>query len=437
MSDKPELFALHRKNGEFQISRRDFLKAAAAGAAAVSLTTGNAWAESGLTEDTCGTLPAHKKEIRGLALSPDGKLLVTVDEATIKLWTVGAFEIADRYNASFDGTPEDVFFSPSLAEDKSRVFFVRTDRSIYRYAIDTGIRLMDSWKFETGDVLSDAIALGSRDLLILQNDTLILKKDTETTEYHVKEMRPGGELLTDGTIVYKAGGNGFIYRIAEDYASATDVYRDATYRGVMLPGGTRILAALSGDEFKLVDVISGELVWDKYHHGFFSGKKTGFEMAVSPDGSLCFLHGAPDHILVMDMADGSKKGEIPFEPSTGVPLCVTPDGRKLIAAAGSLIRVWSLPDGELLTCPLDLDAMQTDEKGVKITTTDPISGESVTYVRPCGSPIPAGAVCTCNCVAGTVRPPCGCVGDTCGCVGNTCSCQSNRSVPGSHYWHPN
>lgn len=61
-----------------------------------------------------------------------------------------------------------------------------------------------------------------------------------------------------------------------------------------------------------------------------------------------------------------------------------------------------------------------------------IDGESFTL--PCLSPIPEGAVCTCNCVE---VPSCGCVGhSTCSCVGHTaCTCDSHTVT--SHYWYPN
>jgi hypothetical protein len=56
--------------------------------------------------------------------------------------------------------------------------------------------------------------------------------------------------------------------------------------------------------------------------------------------------------------------------------------------------------------------------------------EGQTFNLPCGSPLPAGAVCTCDCVTTPSPPLCGCVGDTgCGCVGDT--------GVSSHYWYPN
>ena len=46
-----------------------------------------------------------------------------------------------------------------------------------------------------------------------------------------------------------------------------------------------------------------------------------------------------------------------------------------------------------------------------------------TYTLPCGSQIPADAVCTCNCV--TVPAECGC--------NTNCTCDTE----GGHYWYPN
>lgn len=57
--------------------------------------------------------------------------------------------------------------------------------------------------------------------------------------------------------------------------------------------------------------------------------------------------------------------------------------------------------------------------------------EDRTYSAPCGTPLPAGAVCTCDCVS---VPAGGCT-----CVGHTsCSCVSDKGCSAvSHYWYPN
>ncbi len=54
-----------------------------------------------------------------------------------------------------------------------------------------------------------------------------------------------------------------------------------------------------------------------------------------------------------------------------------------------------------------------------------------TYHLPCGSPIPAGATCVCNCVT-VPAPPRSCTCDSVCTCDTVCSC-----VGETHYWYPN
>jgi hypothetical protein len=147
------------------------------------------------------------------------------------------------------------------------------------------------------------------------------------------------------------------------------------------------------------------------------------------------------------------------------------------AEPGEYSGEWSLltAGGEWLTSlwvavvVASLDPVPAGQEGVQIQVLD-ATGQTRTFTLPCGSPIPPGATCICNCVAGTlpgepgeVAPgqeginftspggetrtmPCGspipdgwtcscnCVTapPACGCDGH-CSCDS---VSGGHYWYP-
>ena len=73
----------------------------------------------------------------------------------------------------------------------------------------------------------------------------------------------------------------------------------------------------------------------------------------------------------------------------------------------------------------------TGDEGITYKYTD-LYGNTYTYTLPCGSPIPEGAICTCNCVT------------LCSCDGYSAPCSCNSNSGGSYctcnmvvYWYPN
>lgn len=110
--------------------------------------------------------------------------------------------------------------------------------------------------------------------------------------------------------------------------------------------------------------------------------------------------------------------------------------RSFIEVAAATAAVGAMASGCDEPEPTDSPTPSQTPPGTPGTTEPGMEGteytvEGETYTAPCGTPIPAGAVCTCNCVSVPVGG-CSCVGHTdCSCVGNTgCSAVS-------HYWYPN
>ena len=66
------------------------------------------------------------------------------------------------------------------------------------------------------------------------------------------------------------------------------------------------------------------------------------------------------------------------------------------------ILIWEFSSKDraptLRTRLVDLAATPKNVKAGQYTV------EGATYVAPCGMPLPPGAVCTCNCVSGKLRP---------------------------------
>jgi hypothetical protein len=103
---------------------------------------------------------------------------------------------------------------------------------------------------------------------------------------------------------------------------------------------------------------------------------------------------------------------------------ISPDGKFLIFGGSGDITIWPLQEeGDSGRCLLDLKCNKSDVKGVTYTVHDE-SGQMISYTLPCGSPLPAGATCTCNCVPGTyvAPPPPPQSGDSYGGGGSFCQC---------------
>jgi WD40 repeat protein len=149
-------------------------------------------------------------------------------------------------------------------------------------------------------------------------------------------------------------------------------------------------------------------------------------VALTPDGKLLAAAGASQTIKLWSLGDGTPPRTLEGHGGVVYALAISPDGRVL--ASGSedkTVKLWSLPDGQPLpVCLMDLQTSSSDAKGIEYTS----GGAS--YTQTCGSPIPPGAICTCNCVPGAV---CSCV-SVCSCVGHT---SSSGGGGGSHYWYPN
>ena len=117
-------------------------------------------------------------------------------------------------------------------------------------------------------------------------------------------------------------------------------------------------------------------------------------------------------------------------PTTGLSLSLDMDstGSYLAIASGKSVQLYSLPSGNpVAVCFMDVLASESTASGAEYTR------KGANYTVACGASLPAGAVCTCNCVPGACpcvqNTGCTCVGDTgCSCVNDTgCGCVSDTS----------
>lgn len=452
-NEKPEVYALRQDEGKWQINRRDFLKAAGLGAAVIGVGLNArfvkpAYGASNL-DSLCKSAPAHQNTITGLLISADGKYLVSRDKGNQqKCWEFGSHALLKSAKSSVSG--EKLSAAAALGGTQMALL---ADGSTINLTKLPDLGKADSVKVSPsgGSVknINSLVVDTKGNIYGADNSCLFLLTREGSSYTHQEVLYKAGsgalervEILAEGNklFVLKESGYGVFSlqdKTMQDHDSGI-AYSDFA----ILPGGTKaLLCGKNNSEYSLVSLKNGETLWKK------SLNQNAVYAALTPDGSYGILSGEKNALVLISMDDGSEIRRISVENAAQTPVVVSKTGESCAVASDKSILFISLPDFGIIGCPVDLSEMKDTSKGIEVKKTDPVTGHTVTYTLPCGAPIPEGAVCVCNCVAGEV---CSCVGhvvptycscDTvCSCVGNTytyCSCDTVCTCEGDgHYWYP-
>ena len=165
----------------------------------------------------------------------------------------------------------------------------------------------------------------------------------------------------------------------------------------------KLLASGSYDmTIKLWNVVSGELL--KTLKGHTDGV---ISISFSPDGNLLASGSDDKTIKLWNVVSGELLKTLKGHTGWVKSISFSPDGNLL--ASGSYdktIKLWDAVSfkGALTTCLFDPAATEKKEEAITYQSKDAY-GTIRTYTLPCGSPVPPGAICTCNCVPGTYSVP--------------------------------
>jgi WD40 repeat protein len=355
-------------------------------------------------EMDCEQIRAHVDAVVDLCFSPDSRILVSTSmDNSLKLW-----DLESRNPPLVLDEQGDTLTSPIFTQDGKILYWLWPPQKLLNgYDVATQERL-EPLEDMGGEVWIAAFN-PDETLLAVAGENLI-----ELWDFPARRRLWGTPIETifiglvyspqDDTL-YTGDLDGFIRQW--DMETGEMLNEFISESGIVLglsisPDGKYLAWGGVDDNFvHLWDLAAGEEIESWNAPGSIVSLT-----AFSPDGRWLAVSGEWNEIVVIDLttlrqeymlsAPGNEIRALSFSPDSQLLAAGTDIGSIVFWNTDSFEQINDAPDD----CLFDPDAAPAGDEfnTVRVTAAD---GITRTYTLPCGSPIPAGAICTCDCVPGT------------------------------------
>jgi len=329
-----------------------------------------------------GALISSLDNVRAYALGPDSShIAVSRGDSSIELWN-----FPDGEN-SFRG----VLMAEVPAIVFSRIDYSPNGMYIAAWNATEGLYLFDvsSGSFR---ILSevDPIFTGLSLSFSPDGNTLIMTS-SDANKRHIWNVTTG-ELITE-----TSGG---------------------IYGASYAPDGERVAAIIDNrpsDKIIIWDTVTRDVLLELSGPQFFAVTSVTF----GPGGRQLVSTSLDNTVVLWDLDTGQMARVFRGHTSFTQAADFSPDGTRIVSGDNhGALKLWEIETGQQLSiCFFDPEDTPSNVETITYEATDE-RGIARTYIQPCGAPIPADAICTCNCVAGGERPSGGSGGDG----GEICTC---------------
>lgn len=456
-NEQPEIYSVSHENSQPSFSRRSFLEMAAVAAGAVAVEGLAGCRTAGRANRPVRSSPprAHDSAVSALAINAQGTLLASGDlGGVIKLWQLPAGALIQTWNETV-GAVTDLAF----AGGDSELWSAHPKGILKRWQMPSG-----GEKNVPGGLgnLSAPIAFpGTGDWLVAVRDGKLSAVYSQATGESLRNL--GGfehevtalKVTPDGRMLLAGGDRGSVglwNAIDGTLIKARDADFETISALALAADGSLALRAGGNGHLQILRLPEMGAVQD-----IMSTQGVPHAAAIRPQLDVVAVGSEQPKVLLWQVNNAGSKTRLLTGHGAAVrAVAITPDGGLLFTGSDDkTIRVWSLPGGKHLKNLVDLSVNYKGVKGASVKGAD-VYGRSIVYTLPCGSPIPPGAICTCNCVPGSLVMPNNynqnfnrygyCTCDTI-CTCNTiCTCQSVGQGGGGggggggyyvSYWYPN
>jgi len=410
--DEPEIVPLVQAINEAKMNRRGFFGAGITGAAALMILDGcgKDEPELNLEKGDCPGIYAHSDTVCVLAVSPDGKYLFSGSyDKTIKIWSLPSGALiktltGHNYEVSELAVSPDSKYLSSSCLDAIKIWSLPNGTLVKTLTVLTRSPLVVSpdgkYLFScTGEI--DIRSLP--DLVYIKTLYIQSPKGIMTLA-----ISPDGKYLFSG----RSDGSLNIWSLPDgEVVNTVAAHEEGLYALAVSPDGKYLFSGGFDKTIKIWSIPNVELV--KTLTGHTSGI---FALIVSSDGKYLFSVSKDNTVKIWRLPDGELLNTLTGQTNS---LAISPNGQQLfVGLIDGSIKALSLSgsNATLDKCLMDLECSYDTASGLTYSIKDE-TGQTVTYTLPCGSPIPAGATCACNCVPGKL---------SCTCLSH-CTCQSQCS----------
>ncbi len=419
-STEPEIFALNRNGNSWKLSRRSFMGTAAASAAVTGCSSNSA--------PECKDTFAHDGPVAYLAVSADGtRFASSGHDEHVKIWSLPEGGLIARKSLAAEAAHPKICFGADrkqiLLSFNNQIWSWQNpkqiDESYNQISAPIGGEDHTDWAATPDGKFLVCSYTGESIVKVRELPSGTVSQSFRTLRsIQSLAIGPAGDLLVGAgrheITVWSLSTLNVLLKIESRLGNVELIAlnRDASLLAVADSSGD--VTIWTGDG-KLATNLSG-------HTGSVKA------MVFSGDNTQLLTGGIDSTVKVWSMNDGSLLKDIPLDETAIESMAFTPNGKQLIVGGAKSIHLWSLPEGKQTACLLDLECNEKKTKGLEYDVTTE-EGETISYTLPCGSPIPEGTVCTCNCVPGKIAPA-----KAPSSSGNSRPRSRSRSTS---YWYPN
>ncbi|MGQ4648222.1 protein kinase domain-containing protein [Lyngbya aestuarii] len=288
------------------------------------------------------TLEDHKDYVYALAISPDGKTLVSgAGDKSIKIWSLPSGEPQN----TFTGHSGEVY-ALAMSQDGETIVSGSYDNTIRIWNLKTG-ELKKTLTGHKSDVFSVAISPDGKTIASGSNDKTIKIWDVDTGEekrtltghdsfvYSVA-ISPDGE-----TVVSGSNDNTIkIWNLKTGELKKTLTGHKDWVRAVAIsPDGETLVSGSSDDTIKLWNLKIGTL--RRTLNGHKDWVRT---LAISSDGETLVSGSDDDTIKIWNLSTGELKNTLTGHTGYVISLAISPDKKTIVSGSrDKTIKIWSIP----------------------------------------------------------------------------------------------